>query len=108
MNTRSLACSDVLKAARRPRCRNTWDLAASPEVEKSPHFLRPRHVISPAVSLGQDQSLIVYVGSDDERAHRNPEPMQRWGHLRLSIGLEDVDDLVRDLAGAMADVRTAD
>lgn len=41
-------------------------------------------------------------------AHLYPEPMQRWGHLRLSIGLEDVDDLVRDLAGAMADVRTAD
>jgi len=50
--------------------------------------------------------LIVHVGADDERAHLYPEPMQRWGHLRLSVGLEDADDLTRDLAEALAGVRT--
>ena len=39
-------------------------------------------------------------------AHLYPEPMQRWGHLRLSVGLEDADDLMRDLAEALAGVGT--
>ena len=71
-------------------------------------FVARLQVITSAVSLGHDESLIVYVGGDDERAHLYPEPMRRWGHLRLSVGLEDVDDLVRDLAEALADVHTAD
>jgi methionine-gamma-lyase len=71
-------------------------------------FVARLRVITSAVSLGHDESLIVHVGGDDERAHLYPEPMQRWGHLRLSVGLEDADDLVRDLAEALAGVRTAE
>ena len=70
-------------------------------------FVARLQVITSAVSLGHDESLIVYVGGDDERAHLYPEAMRRWGHLRLSVGLEDVDDLIRDLTEALADVRTA-
>ncbi len=71
-------------------------------------FVARLEVITSAVSLGHDESLIVYVGGDDERAHLYPEPMRRWGHLRLSVGLEDVEDLVDDLARALADVRTVE
>ena len=61
-----------------------------------------------AVRAAVRPSTIVYVGGDDERAHLYPEPMARWGHLRLSVGLEDVDDLLRDLAEALADVHIAE
>jgi cystathionine beta-lyase/cystathionine gamma-synthase len=71
-------------------------------------FVARLQVITSAVSLGHDESLVVYVGGDDERAHLYPEPMARWGHLRLSVGLEDVDDLLRDLAEALADVHIAE
>ena len=84
----------------------TFGLRAEPSEHNA--FVARLQVITSAVSLGHDESLIVYVGRHDERAHLYPQPMQRWGHLRLSVGLEDVDDLVRDLTEALADVRTAD
>ncbi|GHS85461.1 cystathionine gamma-lyase [Actinomycetota bacterium] len=71
-------------------------------------FVARLDVITSAVSLGHDESLVVYVGGDDERAHLYPEPMRRWGHLRLSVGLEDVEDLLDDLARALTDVRTVE
>jgi cystathionine beta-lyase/cystathionine gamma-synthase len=70
-------------------------------------FVARLRVITSAVSLGHDESLIVHVAGDDERAHLYPEPMRRWGHLRLSVGLEDVGDLRRDLARALAGVSTS-
>jgi methionine-gamma-lyase len=30
-----------------------------------------------------------------------PEPFRRLGHLRLSVGLEDTDDLLADLRAAL-------
>ena len=57
--------------------------------------------ITSAVSLGHDESLIVHVGADGPRVAAYPEPFREWGHLRFSVGLEDADDLIADLAAAL-------
>ena len=59
-------------------------------------------VIMSAVSLGHDESLIVHVGTDGPRVAAYPEPFKKYGHLRFSVGIEDPDDLIEDLDGALA------
>ncbi len=69
-------------------------------------FVAQLRVITSAVSLGHDESLIVHVGPDGRGGSEHyPEPFRRYGHLRLSVGLEDPDDLIADLAAALAAVR---
>ncbi|MBN9113286.1 MAG: PLP-dependent transferase [Pseudonocardia sp.] len=62
------------------------------------HHLR-RH--APA-ALGHDETLIVHRTGDDHRAHSWPDEFRRFGHLRLSVGLEHPDDLIADLDQALA------
>ena len=57
-------------------------------------FVAALRVITSAVSLGHDESLIVHVSGDDERARYYPEEFRRYGHLRFSVGLEDPRDLI--------------
>ncbi len=64
-------------------------------------FVANLRVITSAVSLGHDESLIVHVGSSGPRVARYPVEFKRWGHLRFSIGLEDPEDLVADLDAAL-------
>jgi cystathionine beta-lyase/cystathionine gamma-synthase len=64
-------------------------------------FVSNLRVITSAVSLGHDESLIVHVGTTGARAAFYPEEFRTWGHLRLSVGLEDPDDLVADLRAAL-------
>ncbi|GAA1881643.1 aminotransferase class I/II-fold pyridoxal phosphate-dependent enzyme [Pseudonocardia ailaonensis] len=64
-------------------------------------FVAALTVVTSAVSLGHDESLIVHVAGDDERAGSYPEPFRTWGHLRLSVGLEDPGDLIADLTQAL-------
>ncbi|GAC54835.1 trans-sulfuration enzyme family protein [Gordonia amicalis] len=64
-------------------------------------FVGALKVITSAVSLGHDESLIVHVGPEGPRVAAYPEPFRRWGHLRFSVGLEDADDLIADLAQAL-------
>jgi cystathionine beta-lyase/cystathionine gamma-synthase len=64
-------------------------------------FVAALEIITSAVSLGHDESLIVHVGGDDERASRYPAEFRRWGHLRFSVGLEDPRDLIADLDQAL-------
>ncbi|GLZ55352.1 aminotransferase class I/II-fold pyridoxal phosphate-dependent enzyme [Actinomycetospora sp. NBRC 106378] len=64
-------------------------------------FVADLRVITSAVSVGHDESLIVHVGPDGPRAAHWPAEFRRYGHLRLSVGLEDPDDLVADLAAAL-------
>ena len=60
-------------------------------------FVSQLGVITSAFSLGHDESLIVHVGTETRGGAENyPEAFRRFGHLRLSVGLEDVDDLVAD------------
>jgi methionine-gamma-lyase len=53
------------------------------------------------VSLGHDESLIVHVGTGGARVAAYPPEFRQWGHLRLSVGLEDAGDLVDDLSAAL-------
>ncbi|SCB82602.1 methionine-gamma-lyase [Gordonia sp. v-85] len=64
-------------------------------------FVAALTTITSAVSLGHDESLIVHVGTDGPRVAAYPEPFREWGHLRFSVGLEDADDLIADLAAAL-------
>lgn len=64
-------------------------------------FVANLRLITSAVSLGHDESLIVHVGTGGPRVLRYPEPFRRYGHLRFSVGLEDVEDLRADLLAAL-------
>jgi cystathionine beta-lyase/cystathionine gamma-synthase len=67
-------------------------------------FVAALKVITSAVSLGHDESLIVHVGTSGPRVAAYPSEFQRFGHLRLSVGLESSADLIADLAGALDEV----
>ncbi|MDR1634326.1 MAG: aminotransferase class V-fold PLP-dependent enzyme [Bifidobacteriaceae bacterium] len=64
-------------------------------------FVANLRVITSAVSLGHDESLIVHVGASGPKVAAYFEPIRRYGHLRFSVGLEDPDDLAADLAAAL-------
>ena len=64
-------------------------------------FVSNLRVITSAVSLGHDESLIVHVGTSGPRVARYPEQFRTYGHLRFSVGLEDADDLIADLSAAL-------
>lgn len=63
-------------------------------------FVSRLRVITSAVSLGHDESLIVFLGEDDERQYLYPEAFH-GGFFRFSVGLEDTDDLIEDLRQAL-------
>ncbi|TDD33210.1 trans-sulfuration enzyme family protein, partial [Saccharopolyspora elongata] len=65
-------------------------------------FVSNLKVITSAVSLGHDESLIVHVAGEARGGSEYyPELFQKYGHLRLSVGLEDPDDLIADLSAAL-------
>lgn len=65
-------------------------------------FVSSLRVITSAVSLGHDESLIVHVGAQGRGgSDKYPEKFQKYGHLRLSIGLEDPGDLIADIRAAL-------
>jgi methionine-gamma-lyase len=64
-------------------------------------FVAGLRLITSAVSLGHDESLIVHVGTGGARVAAYPEAFRRYGHLRFSVGLEDAGDLAADLRGAL-------
>lgn len=64
-------------------------------------FVSKLNVITSAVSLGHDETLIVHVGANGPRVASYPEPFRKYGHLRLAVGLEDADDLIADLDDAL-------
>jgi cystathionine beta-lyase/cystathionine gamma-synthase len=64
-------------------------------------FVSHLRLITSAVSLGHDESLIVHVGTSGARVAKYPEEFRQYGHLRFSVGLEDADDLIADLSAAL-------
>lgn len=74
-----------------------FGLKADPAVHNQ--FVNSLKLIVPAVSIGHDESLIVYTGPNDERNHFYPEEFKN-GHLRFSVGLEAADDIIADLKQA--------
>ncbi|WP_197319931.1 PLP-dependent aspartate aminotransferase family protein [Saccharomonospora sp. NB11] len=74
-------------------------VAGDPDTQN--RFVENLRVVTSAVSLGHDESLIVHVGTDGPRVARYPDEFKKWGHLRFSVGIEDPDDLVADLLAAL-------
>lgn len=62
-------------------------------------FVSNLKVITSAVSLGHDESLIVFLGEDDERQYLYPEEFHN-GFFRFSVCIEDIDDIIGDLEQA--------
>lgn len=67
------------------------------------HFCAALKVVTFAVSLGHDESLIFPQPSYDERIHLYPERFRK-GFIRFSVGLEDPDDIIRDLDQALKEI----
>ncbi len=63
-------------------------------------FVSQLKVITSAVSLGHDESLIVFLGEDDERQYLYPVEFHN-GFFRFSVGIEDAEDIIDDLRQAM-------
>lgn len=63
-------------------------------------FVSFLNIITSAVSLGHDESLIVFLGENDERQYLYPEEFHN-GFFRFSVGIEDAEDIIRDLKQAM-------
>ena len=63
-------------------------------------FVSHLKVITSAVSLGHDESLIVFLGENDERQYLYP-PEFHNGFFRFSVGIEDKEDIIADLKQAM-------
>ncbi|MGM9636959.1 MAG: trans-sulfuration enzyme family protein [Eubacteriales bacterium] len=66
-------------------------------------FVSQLRVITSAVSLGHDESLIVFIGENDERQYLYPERFHN-GFFRFSVGIEDAEDIIADLRQAMEKV----
>lgn len=64
------------------------------------HFCAALKIVTFAVSLGHDESLIFPQPSYDERIHLYPEKFRK-GFIRFSVGLEEPDDLIGDLDQAL-------
>lgn len=62
-------------------------------------FINSLQLIISAVSIGHDESLIVYTGPTDERNHFYPEEFKN-GHIRFSVGLESAEDIIEDIKRA--------
>ena len=67
-------------------------------------FVSCLRVVTNAVSLGHDESLIVFLGENDERQYLFPEQFH-GGFFRFSVGLEDTEDIIGDLRQALERVR---
>lgn len=79
--------------------------------EKLNKFVEQLKIIHYAVSLGHHRTLIFYIPSDDLLGSTfkldTPEQLNSWnefageGVFRLSVGLEDADDLISELKSAL-------
>lgn len=67
------------------------------------HFCAALKIVTFAVSLGHDESLIFPQPSYDERIMLYPEKFRK-GFIRFSVGLEDPDDIIRDIDQALVAV----
>jgi methionine-gamma-lyase len=63
-------------------------------------FVSNLRLITSAVSLGHDESLIVFLGEKDERQYLYPEEFH-GGFFRFSAGIEDSEDIIGDLEQAL-------
>ena len=62
-------------------------------------FVSNLRIITSAVSLGHDESIIVFLGENDERQYLYPKEFHA-GFFRFSVGIEDAEDIIEDLRQA--------
>lgn len=62
-------------------------------------FVSHLKIITSAVSIGHDESLIVFLGENDERQYLYPKEFHN-GFFRFSVGIEDTEDIIEDLRQA--------
>ncbi len=62
-------------------------------------FVSYLKIITSAVSLGDDESLIAFLGENDERQYLYPKEFHE-GFFRFSVGIEDAEDIIEDLRQA--------
>ncbi|MDR2191784.1 MAG: aminotransferase class V-fold PLP-dependent enzyme, partial [Endomicrobium sp.] len=68
-------------------------------------FVKNLRVITSAVSLGHDASLIAFLGEKDERQYLYPKEFHN-GFFRLSVGIEDAEDIITDIENAAKRLRS--
>jgi cystathionine beta-lyase/cystathionine gamma-synthase len=64
-------------------------------------FVNDLRLITSAVSLGHDETLIAYERYTGVKADAFPAPFREHGLIRLAAGLESADDLIADLDAAL-------
>jgi cystathionine beta-lyase/cystathionine gamma-synthase len=64
-------------------------------------FVNDLRLITSAVSLGHDETLIAYEQYTGVKAHAFAAPFREHGLVRLAVGLESADDLIADLDAAL-------
>lgn len=64
-------------------------------------FIQNLKLLTYAVSLGDGESLLVYTEAGSEKMQYYPEIFKE-GFYRFSVGLEDAEDLIQDIANAIA------
>lgn len=67
-------------------------------------FVNDLRVITSAVSLGHDETLVAYEQYPEARATAFAEPFREHGLVRLAVGLESPEDLIADLEGALTSI----
>lgn len=68
--------------------------------DKYNEFVSHLKIITSAVSLGHDESLIVFLGEDDGRMHLYDKRFHN-GFFRFSVGIEDAEDIMSDIDQAL-------
>jgi cystathionine beta-lyase/cystathionine gamma-synthase len=72
--------------------------------EERVRFVNDLRVITSAVSLGHDETLIAYERYPQARAAAFEAPFRDHGLIRVAVGLESAQDLIADLDGALSTV----
>ena len=67
-------------------------------------FVNDLRVITSAVSLGHDETLIAYEQYPEDRAAAFDARFRKHGLIRLAVGLESAQDLITDLDAALTTV----
>ena len=79
--------------------RGAFQFGLKADYDTHNRFVSHLNVITSAVSLGHDESLIVFLGENDERQYLYLEAFHD-GFFRFSVGIEDAEDIIADLQQA--------
>lgn len=90
---------DIAKKQMSPGYGGVLSFGLKAEHDTYNQFISHLKIITSAVSLGHDASLIVFLGENDERQYLYPEEFHN-GFLRFSVGIEDIEDIIGDLKQA--------